>query len=193
MFNESKGDPDFPVAAGTPFKTLPDDYQCPVCGANKNLFTSKSKVVAGFAENQGYGLGTNGMTGGQKSLLIYGAALVHRIVNHPSCTVHSSCRRSPSPARLRSSHSALFLPLPVSHHAGAGLRRAQARWPSSSRSSSPATCWTRRTRPLELELESLLKRELRRESESKSTPCTLHRKLHRKPMPTGVSVATYEH
>ena len=30
-------------------------------------------MVAGFAENQGYGLGTNSMTGEQKSLLIYGA------------------------------------------------------------------------------------------------------------------------
>ena len=53
MYNEAKGDPDFPVAAGTPFKTVADDYQCPVCGANKDLFVSKSKVVAGFAENQG--------------------------------------------------------------------------------------------------------------------------------------------
>lgn len=31
------------------------------------------QVVAGFAENQQYGLGTNSMTGEQKSLLIYGA------------------------------------------------------------------------------------------------------------------------
>lgn len=29
--------------------------------------------VAGFAENQGYGLGTNAMTGEQKSLLIFGS------------------------------------------------------------------------------------------------------------------------
>jgi hypothetical protein len=30
------------------------------------------KVVAGFAENQKYGLGTNSMTGQQKLLIIYG-------------------------------------------------------------------------------------------------------------------------
>lgn len=30
------------------------------------------QVVAGFAENQNYGLGTNSMTGDQKLLLIYG-------------------------------------------------------------------------------------------------------------------------
>lgn len=32
-----------------------------------------SQVVAGFAENQKYGLGTNSMTGEQKTLIIYGA------------------------------------------------------------------------------------------------------------------------
>ncbi len=32
-----------------------------------------SQVVAGFAENQSYGLGTNSMTGEQKQLLIYGS------------------------------------------------------------------------------------------------------------------------
>jgi hypothetical protein len=31
--------------------------------------------VAGFAENQGYGLGTNAMTGEQKSRLIFGSLL----------------------------------------------------------------------------------------------------------------------
>jgi hypothetical protein len=31
------------------------------------------QVVAGFAENQKYGFGTNSMTEAQKSLLIYGA------------------------------------------------------------------------------------------------------------------------
>lgn len=54
---------------------LPADWQCPVCGAERTLFVSKSKEVAGFAANQGYGLGTNTMTGEQKSLLIYGSLL----------------------------------------------------------------------------------------------------------------------
>ncbi len=31
--------------------------------------------MAGFAENQQYGIGTNSMTGNQKLLLIYGALL----------------------------------------------------------------------------------------------------------------------
>jgi len=72
-YNESKGDPDFPVAAGTPWKAVPDDYNCPTCGAGKDLFKSRSREVAGFAENQGYGFGTNTMTGEDKSVLIYGA------------------------------------------------------------------------------------------------------------------------
>jgi hypothetical protein len=38
------------------------------------------QVVAGFAENQQYGLGTNSMTGEQKSLLIYGALAVFFIM-----------------------------------------------------------------------------------------------------------------
>jgi len=33
-------------------------------------------VIAGFAENQGYGLGGNSLTSGQKSALIYGSLLV---------------------------------------------------------------------------------------------------------------------
>ncbi len=33
-------------------------------------------MVAGFAENQRYGLGTNSMTEAQKSLLIYGSLAV---------------------------------------------------------------------------------------------------------------------
>lgn len=51
---------------------LPDDYVCPICGANKRRFESRVKVVAGFAENQQYGIGTNSMTGSQKLILIYG-------------------------------------------------------------------------------------------------------------------------
>ena len=55
---------------------LPGDWQCPVCGAEKNTFRSQAKTIAGFASNQQYGLGGNGLTAGQKSLLIYGSLLV---------------------------------------------------------------------------------------------------------------------
>lgn len=69
----SNGDPEYPIGRGTVFSQLPDDWNCPVCGAEKSMFESKQKEIAGFAENQGYGLGTNSMTGEQKSLLIFGS------------------------------------------------------------------------------------------------------------------------
>ena len=75
-YSPDKGDPDFPVARGTRFEALPADYVCPVCGAPRGQFESQAKVVAGFAENQRYGLGGNSMTGEQKSLIIYGALAV---------------------------------------------------------------------------------------------------------------------
>ena len=67
------GDDFYPVAAGTQFKDLPEDWRCPTCGAEKSKFKNMGKEVAGFEANQGYGFGTNSMTGGEKSVLIYGA------------------------------------------------------------------------------------------------------------------------
>ncbi len=75
-YSPEKGDPDFPVPKGVRFESLPDDYVCPICGAPKDKFESRMKVVAGFAENQKYGFGGNSMTEGQKSLLIYGLLAV---------------------------------------------------------------------------------------------------------------------
>ena len=59
-----------------PWQDLPKDWQCPICGAEKNMFQSKVREIAGFAENQKYGFGTNSMTSGQKGLLIYGSLLL---------------------------------------------------------------------------------------------------------------------
>lgn len=72
-YTPAKGDPEYPIAKGTRFENLPDDWYCPVCNSEKRVFQSKTKEIAGFAENQGYGLGTNTMTGEQKSLLIFGS------------------------------------------------------------------------------------------------------------------------
>ena len=74
------GDDFYPVAAGTQFKDLPNDWRCPTCGAEKAKFKSLGKRVAGFEQNQGYGLGTNSMTEGEKSRLIYGALLFFFLV-----------------------------------------------------------------------------------------------------------------
>eukprot|EP00890_Picochlorum_soloecismus_P000996 jgi/Picsp_1/1898/NSC_05364-R1_protein len=72
-YSPAQGDSEYPIAKGTAFNNLPDDWNCPVCGSEKSMFISKQKEIAGFAENQGYGLGTNSMTGEQKSLLIFGS------------------------------------------------------------------------------------------------------------------------
>ena len=32
------GDPDNGVAPGTPFEKLPDEWRCPLCGADKSVF-----------------------------------------------------------------------------------------------------------------------------------------------------------
>ena len=54
-------------------QNLPGDWGCPVCGAEGKTFQVQETEIAGFAVNQKYGLGTNTMTAGQKSLLIYGS------------------------------------------------------------------------------------------------------------------------
>eukprot|EP01025_Chloroclados_australasicus_P037872 TRINITY_DN3872_c0_g1_i1.p2 TRINITY_DN3872_c0_g1~~TRINITY_DN3872_c0_g1_i1.p2 ORF type:complete len:184 (+),score=14.84 TRINITY_DN3872_c0_g1_i1:157-708(+) len=75
-YKPSQGDPEFPIAKGTMFEDLPEEWQCPGCGSPKSTFKITRKVVAGFAANQGYGFGTNSWTGDQKLLVIYGALLV---------------------------------------------------------------------------------------------------------------------
>ncbi len=74
-YDEAKGDMDMiggTNPAGTPFAELPSNYRCPTCRSSKDSFTAVVEEIAGFEVNQGYGFGTNGMTGGQKNLLIFG-------------------------------------------------------------------------------------------------------------------------
>ncbi|KAG8373576.1 hypothetical protein BUALT_Bualt04G0026000 [Buddleja alternifolia] len=75
-YNESSGDPSYPIPPGLPFDKLPDDWRCPTCGASQSFFQSKSMEIAGFAQNQQFGLGGNTLTSGQKALLIYGGLLL---------------------------------------------------------------------------------------------------------------------
>ncbi|BBN11688.1 hypothetical protein MPTK1_5g13990 [Marchantia polymorpha subsp. ruderalis] len=72
VYDAAKGDTNYPIAAGIEFGGLPEDWRCPTCGAAKTYFQSKSVEIAGFAQNQQFGLGGNSLTEGQKSLLIYG-------------------------------------------------------------------------------------------------------------------------
>jgi rubredoxin len=38
VYDPEKGDPDSAVKPGTAFNDLPDDWECPVCGASKGDF-----------------------------------------------------------------------------------------------------------------------------------------------------------
>ena len=38
VYDPEKGDPESGIAPGTPFEELPEDWQCPVCGAGKDEF-----------------------------------------------------------------------------------------------------------------------------------------------------------
>ncbi len=42
VYDEEKGDPDNGIAQGTGFKDLPEDWVCPVCGADKKIFISEA-------------------------------------------------------------------------------------------------------------------------------------------------------
>ncbi len=38
VYDPAEGDPDNGVAAGTKWEDVPDDWECPVCGAGKDDF-----------------------------------------------------------------------------------------------------------------------------------------------------------
>jgi rubredoxin len=38
VYDPELGDPDNGIAPGTPFEDIPDDWVCPVCGADKDQF-----------------------------------------------------------------------------------------------------------------------------------------------------------
>jgi rubredoxin len=39
IYDPAEGDPDNGVPAGTAFESLPDDWVCPMCGADKEDFS----------------------------------------------------------------------------------------------------------------------------------------------------------
>jgi len=72
LYEPEKGDKFAGIQPGTQFQNLPENFTCPACRSSKSQFKNIKKVIAGFAENQKYGLGGNSLTGGQKNLLIFG-------------------------------------------------------------------------------------------------------------------------
>ncbi|KAL1225356.1 hypothetical protein V5N11_009014 [Cardamine amara subsp. amara] len=75
-YDESAGDPSYPIPPGFQFDKLPEDWRCPTCGAAQSFFESKMVEIAGFAQNQQYGFGGNALTSGQKTALIFGSLLL---------------------------------------------------------------------------------------------------------------------
>lgn len=74
-YDEKKGDSFLiggTIQPGTPFSELPSNWRCPTCRASKDNFQEVTEEIPGFAVNQGYGFGGNGMTSGQKSGLVFG-------------------------------------------------------------------------------------------------------------------------
>ncbi len=41
VYDPKKGDPDNGVKAGTAFAAVPEDWVCPICGADKSQFKKK--------------------------------------------------------------------------------------------------------------------------------------------------------
>jgi len=60
------------VPAKTPFELVPESFVCPNCKSPKAFFNPIQIEIAGFADNQAYGLGTNTWTESQKSTAIFG-------------------------------------------------------------------------------------------------------------------------
>jgi len=56
----------------TPFELVPDSWVCPNCNSPKAFFEPVQIEIAGFADNQAYGFGTNTWTESQKSGAIFG-------------------------------------------------------------------------------------------------------------------------
>jgi len=56
----------------TPFQMLPESYTCINCKSPKAFFDPVQIEIAGFEDNQSYGIGTNTWTESQKSTAIFG-------------------------------------------------------------------------------------------------------------------------
>ena len=82
-FDETKGDSIMiggMIKPGTTFKELPSNWRCPVCRASKDSFDEVLVEIPGFEVNQGYGLGTNSWSAGQKNGVIFGGLAIFFIL-----------------------------------------------------------------------------------------------------------------
>ena len=56
----------------TPWELVPESWACPKCKSPRAFFEPVQIEIAGFADNQAYGFGTNTWTEAQKSTAIFG-------------------------------------------------------------------------------------------------------------------------
>jgi rubredoxin len=43
VYDEAAGDPDSGIPPGTKFADIPDDWKCPICGVEKDMFEAVKK------------------------------------------------------------------------------------------------------------------------------------------------------
>ena len=43
VYDETLGDPDNGIAAGTKFEELPSEFECPLCGVDKDSFSKEEE------------------------------------------------------------------------------------------------------------------------------------------------------
>jgi len=79
LYKEDEGD-NRRIPPGTPWEGVPDNWRCPDCGAPKAGFVPSTITIPGFEVNQGYGFGGNGLTGDQKTTLIFGGLAVFFLI-----------------------------------------------------------------------------------------------------------------
>ncbi len=75
MYDPKDGDRKLAIPTGTSFDDLDDQtFRCPVCRARVDAFRDigPRDKPSGFQENLNYGFGVNGLTPGQKNVLIFG-------------------------------------------------------------------------------------------------------------------------
>merc|ERR1719271_1464360 len=82
VYKWEEGAPGLPKK--TPFNIVPDSWACPTCKSPKAFFDPEQIEIAGFADNQAYGIGTNTWTEAQKSNAIFGGLAAFFILSSPA-------------------------------------------------------------------------------------------------------------
>eukprot|EP00929_Paragymnodinium_shiwhaense_P017025 TRINITY_DN125888_c0_g1_i1.p1 TRINITY_DN125888_c0_g1~~TRINITY_DN125888_c0_g1_i1.p1 ORF type:complete len:210 (-),score=53.65 TRINITY_DN125888_c0_g1_i1:277-906(-) len=77
IYNPFWGAGDIPP--GTKWDDVPLNFRCPECKVSKDQFLPVVEEIAGFAENQDFGVGFNSWTGRDKGIIIWGGLAIGAI------------------------------------------------------------------------------------------------------------------